>query len=384
MCLYPKKIINKKYTVTEKNGGNVPTPPIIGVDEFGYVKYDERVLYVNVDCGNCIECRKKKARDWQVRLNEEIKDYKYNYFITLTFSPAGLREIMFKAKIHECNAAAEYALRHALERYRKDFKKSIKHWFVTELGHEGTERIHMHGLLFTDTELEFEKIKRMDQGWQVKWKYWKYGFVFLGDWVNAQSVNYLVKYMNKVDEDHKDYKSQVLASPGIGRRYIEQIGKPTLHKYRPRATKDTYRLNNGAAVKLPKYYSNHFLNEDERELKWREYMDQEEVTIMGNNYSEHVGNDTLERITTKAQEENKFYGYGTDEKEWKVKDYNITRRMLTDEEKKERLEKMKNKIINLHFERTEPVNLEEYIELKKAGLKGSEINIIINKRGFNF
>ena len=47
MCLYPKLIINPKYKVNKKNGGNIP--PMI----------DERVKYVPIGCQKCIECKKR-------------------------------------------------------------------------------------------------------------------------------------------------------------------------------------------------------------------------------------------------------------------------------------------------------------------------------------
>ena len=47
---------------------------------------------------------------------------------------------------------------------RKRTKKSIRHWLVTELGHEGTERIHLHGIIFT----EEPEIIETD---------WKYGYL---------------------------------------------------------------------------------------------------------------------------------------------------------------------------------------------------------------
>lgn len=58
---------------------------------------------------------------------------------------------------------------------RKRTKKSIRHWLVTELGHEGTERIHLHGLIFTE---EPEKIETD----------WKYGYVHVGDYVNEKQL----------------------------------------------------------------------------------------------------------------------------------------------------------------------------------------------------
>ena len=50
MCLYPKLIKNPKYRPNKKNNYNPPTCE------------DDRVLYVPVGCGNCIECRNQKNR----------------------------------------------------------------------------------------------------------------------------------------------------------------------------------------------------------------------------------------------------------------------------------------------------------------------------------
>ena len=84
MCLYPKLIDNPKYKSTKKNGGNIP--PIT----------DQRVKKVPIGCGNCIECRKRKSREWQTRLLEDIRHNKNAYFITLTFSEEKLAEIQNK------------------------------------------------------------------------------------------------------------------------------------------------------------------------------------------------------------------------------------------------------------------------------------------------
>lgn len=82
MCLYPKIIKNRKYVSNKKNGGNIP--PV----------NDERVLYLPAGCGKCIECRKQKQREWQVRLNEEIRNNKMKgYFVTLTYSEENLQKL---------------------------------------------------------------------------------------------------------------------------------------------------------------------------------------------------------------------------------------------------------------------------------------------------
>ena len=61
MCLYPRLIMNKKYTANKKNGGVIPRLT------------DSRAAQVPVGCGKCMECKKQKAREWKVRLSEECK-----------------------------------------------------------------------------------------------------------------------------------------------------------------------------------------------------------------------------------------------------------------------------------------------------------------------
>ena len=98
MCLYPKKIENPKYKKTKKNGGK--PPPIT----------DIRVTYVPIGCGNCIECRKAKQREWQVRLLEEVKlNNKLCKFVTLTFSDQAITKLS-----NELSALHGYTLDNAI------------------------------------------------------------------------------------------------------------------------------------------------------------------------------------------------------------------------------------------------------------------------------
>ena len=62
MCLFPTLIDNPKYKPNKKNEGRVPPC------------FDERIKKVPIGCGQCMECRKKKSREWTARLMEEIKE----------------------------------------------------------------------------------------------------------------------------------------------------------------------------------------------------------------------------------------------------------------------------------------------------------------------
>ena len=54
-----------------------------------YIYYitDERFRYVEVECGHCFECRKKKRREWRIRNYEQLKETPHAVFFTGTVSP---------------------------------------------------------------------------------------------------------------------------------------------------------------------------------------------------------------------------------------------------------------------------------------------------------
>lgn len=306
MCLYPKLIENRKYKSNKKNGGIIPAIT------------DERTLYVPVGCGNCIECRKQQARQWQVRLNEEIKSDNKAYFMTMTFSEESLDKLtteVLKSKRYskkEVNEIATIAVRRFLERWRKEYKKSIKHWLITELGHTGTERIHIHGLIWTDKPQEIERI-------------WQYGFVDTGQYVNEKTINYIVKYVNKLDKDHKGYKSKILTSPGIGKGYLNRIDKK-LNEYKGKETKEYYKTPIGLKVNLPIYYRNKIYTEEQREQLWINKLDKNEIWICGEKLE--ANSQSEERTRKYYQMKNKRLGYGDDSEEWECKLYRKLRKRL--------------------------------------------------------
>lgn len=298
MCLYPRLIRNPKYKANKKNKGYAPIPP------------DKRVAYVPIACGKCIECRRAKTREWQVRLNEELKQNKNALFVTLTFSEDSLHELAKETK-GENNAMATLAVKRFRERWRKKFKKSIKHWLVTELGQTKTERIHLHGFLFTNKRENIAEI-------------WKYGYIYIGDYVNEKTINYCVKYVNKIDTKHKNYQPIILTSPGIGRNYENTLSFKE-SKFKGEETKDYYKLPNGAKISLPIYYRNKLYNEEEREKLWLIKLDKQVryVNKQKIDTSTDEGIGLYLRILKKQQELNKKLGYFDDSKEWKESEYNL-------------------------------------------------------------
>jgi hypothetical protein len=303
MCLFPKLIKNPKYKSTKKNGGLIP--PV----------FDDRVKMIPIGCGKCMECRKKKAREWNVRLQEELRHTKLKgYFMTLTFSDESLvkleeiaRQKGFELDGYELdNKIASIAVRRFTENWRVQKKHSLRHWLITELGHVKTERIHLHGLIWTD-----EPKEDLD-------KFWRWGTVDTGKFVNEKSVNYIVKYLHKVDIDHKHYVPKMYVSNGIGKGYLERFDSKR-NGFVEGRTDELYRNKQGFKMALPIYYRNKIYSEEERELLWIEKLDKEERYVNGVRVDISEGEEEYERLLRMEQAKNRRLGYGDDTVNWETR-----------------------------------------------------------------
>lgn len=330
MCLYPRLIKNRKYTVNKKNGGNVPEMK------------DPRTAYVPVGCQKCIECKKQKGRQWSIRLQEEIRTNKNGKFVTLTFSNEAIRELYLdiykniSANITGYdldNEIATIAVRRFLERWRKKYKTSVKHWLITELGqpnkkHQGTENIHLHGIIFTNTP---EAIRER----------WQYGFVYIGDYVSNRTINYCVKYYTKTDIIHKEYTAKILTSSGIGKNYINRIDKER-NKFNGENTKETYKTADGKEINLPTYWRNKIYTDEEREELWIQKLNKQERWVDGIKIDISKGLEQYYKALEAARTKNERLGYGTDEKNWNREQYERDQRKINLQKRIEKFAQMEN------------------------------------------
>ncbi len=307
MCLFPRLMKNRKYTKTKKNGGNVPEIR------------DNRVLAVPIGCGKCMECKKQKATEWMVRMQEEIRTKTNGQFVTLTFSDESLVKLqaeLRKYKGYELeNKTATLAVRRFLERWRKKNKVSVRHWLVTELGQKESERIHLHGVLWTEEDKE-----------EIEQK-WKYGKIWIGKYVNSKTINYIVKYISKIDAEHKEYRSIILASKGIGAGYMDRIDAEN-NKYNGEKTNETYTTRNGQKLALPIYYRNKIYSEEEKEKLWIIKIEKETRYINGIKINIKEGEEIYRNRLKQEQKKNNRLGYGSNVISWKEEKYIEERRRL--------------------------------------------------------
>lgn len=305
---------------------------------------DKRVGLVPIGCGHCMECKKQRATHWRTRLLEEVKHDKTGIFVTLTFSPAGMREL--RGKVQELpggtklkgyaldNEIAKMGVKLFLDRYRKysKDKKSAKHWLVTELGQTNTERIHLHGIIWTTEANLIDEKWQYGIVWRGKRKTRKEGnrvIEYFENYVNERTANYITKYIMKPDMLHPQYKSIVLCSPGIGRRYTESYNF-TRHKFKGKKTKRSYVTSNGYEIGMPTYYRYKAWNDEEREALWLMMLDRKKRYVNGKEICIKEGEEMYELALKHAQKQNNEWNFGSP-KHWNSKDYENQRRNLRTE-----------------------------------------------------
>jgi hypothetical protein len=312
MCLYSKIIANPKYKPNKKNGGVIPSVP------------DYRVMGVPIGCGKCIECMKQKARGWQQRLTEEIKRYPKCQFYVMTLSNESYKELYSKAPdlppYDKENFIITLALRYFTERYRKHNKIALRHWAVPELGGGRYEHIHLNILIWSALRKEI-----MD-------KYWKYGFTYRGDYVNARTINYITKYITKTDQKHKYYKPVILTSNGIGQAYTNSL-QARAHKYKDTNTDEGYRLESGHKLNLNTYWRNKLYTDEQKEKLWINKLDKKERWICGEriDLSKSGAEEEYYTLLEWHRERNKLLGYGDNSVNWNRKQYEESRRLYLQE-----------------------------------------------------
>jgi hypothetical protein len=297
MCLYPKLIQNRRYVPNRKNGGVPPVCP------------DNRLRQVTAACGRCYECRKQKANAWLVRMEEEWRANPHAIFVTLTIDDENFSKLKEAAESEDVHKISKIAVRRFLERIRKKTGKSITHWFINELGHENSKRLHLHGVIWGN-EIQMKQLVN---------DHWNYGFVFIGQYVGEKTIRYITKYMTKDDEDNKDFHGKVFCSAGIGKGYCNRIAAKE-NVFKEEKTNENYRLRNGAKVNLPVYYRNQLYTEEQREKLFLHKIIKGDVWVNGIKVNMHKNPELYLQILAQEQKHCRIL-HGDRPQEWRKEKY---------------------------------------------------------------
>lgn len=196
-------------------------------------------FYLNVPCGKCISCLKRKFNNYRMRLLYELNEHPNSIFVTLTFDNPSLSKFADNPN---------KSLSLFLDRIRKKYGKQVRHWFVAEYGKKHG-RLHYHGILFD-----------IDIGNDELFQLWKYGNTFVG-YANEITAKYIVKYLTKDDTKGISIPPRVITSFGIGDSFLTSPQCDLL-----KSQLATAITINGFKVPLPRYYLDKMYNEREKEI----------------------------------------------------------------------------------------------------------------------
>lgn len=211
---------------------------------------------MDVNCGRCLGCRTKQARDWSFRIMHEaaLQD---SYVIGLTYE-----------KLPPNGSLVPKDLQDWMKRLRRKHKGRISYYSCGEYGDE-SERPHYHAIVMgKDLFLDREEIGRR-KGYKVYQsdtldKTWTLGHTdleALGYGAAAYVAGYVRKKVSKLDsEDHYSrYKpdtgevveiapefSRMSRRPAIGKKWIQKFWRDVY----PR----DFVPSNGFEFRPPRYY----------------------------------------------------------------------------------------------------------------------------------
>lgn len=221
-----------------------------------------------VPCGQCLQCRIDKTRDWAQRIMHESKMHKKNAFVTLTFNNENLPST---------KSINKKELQLWIKNLRKKYGKGVRYYAVGEYG-EKDKRPHYHACLFnidvSDKTYHTDSIgnpynprkNKLHTSKKLE-STWKKGFVSVGE-LTYDSAAYVAGYVQKKitgKQAKKKYGektppfSLMSRMPGIGKTYYEKYKKDIF-------SVDGVVVNN-VLSKPASYYDYLLKKEDPQKLK---------------------------------------------------------------------------------------------------------------------
>lgn len=201
--------------------------------------------FVEIPCGQCIECRLQRSRRWADRCMLELGYHDSSYFLTLTYD----NEHIPKNPLYDEETGEVYAenatlvkkdLQDFMKRLRrayeyKGYDNKLRFFACGEYGSQ-TLRPHFHIIVFglkLDDLVLYKRNFNGDNLYNSAFisKLWKKGFSVIGD-VTWQSCAYVARYIMKKhlgkDSDFYDiYNIEpeftlMSRKPGIARQYYDE------------------------------------------------------------------------------------------------------------------------------------------------------------------
>lgn len=225
---------------------------------------------INVPCGKCIECVKRRQNDWKLRITKECESWSHVYFFTLTYRDSMLPcnlcyedvydEVLFHGRKPMCELQQKISypgssiystvdfddVRRWLKRFRTNYERehgskwNVKYFICSEYGPNprGTKRPHYHGIFMTD--LEYNDLLPMFNEWSEVYGRIQFDECGISREEKSSVANYVSKYCSKgcFESRSEDINAKRIKrayscmSKSIGLKWIEEHSNDWL-KYVP-------------------------------------------------------------------------------------------------------------------------------------------------------
>lgn len=254
-------------------------------------KKDYGTGFIGVPCGKCRVCRKKKSREWGLRIDHESHFYPNRcVFLTLTYKPEALEGTDYGLNYRDIQLF--------LKRLRKNGKRKFRYFVAGEYGaakNDPTEglRPHWHLIIFGHNFTEHNYCPDLNVTYPGRWdykiikgrKYWINNHLLTKCWPNGyHSFNdyepgaglYVAQYVTKKlggDSALQKYWRPNRNSDGTIRQraYIEGwwvnpemmrcslgIGKKYYERHESEIRETDSVQSNGISFSVPRYYDKLF------------------------------------------------------------------------------------------------------------------------------
>ena len=239
-------------------------------------------LMIDVPCGKCLACTKRRASQWTFRLMEETKVSSSACFITLTYEKTPISENGFRT-------LNKRDVQLFIKRLRKKCPTNkLRYYLCGEYGPNGTLRPHYHIILFNLPKSLISNPQKIADTWQN-------GFIQI-DNNNLKTIQYVAGYvtkgsferLNNQDDRLPDFS---LMSKGLGANYLT----PQMIDYYRKRQVACIVKEEGKIISMPRYYREKIFSKKELQAINKKYIEEQEFDfqekfLSGKDEHEHFKN----------------------------------------------------------------------------------------------
>ena len=201
--------------------------------------------FVEIPCGQCIECRLNRSRRWADRCMLELGYHESSYFLTLTYDNDHIpKNLIFDEDTGDVYAENATLVKRDLQLFmkslrstykRKGYDNKLRFYACGEYGSQ-TKRPHFHLIVFglkLDDLVLYKRNFNGDNLYNSQFisDIWKKGFCVVGD-VTWESCAYVARYimkkhLGKESEIYERFNIEpeftlMSRRPGIARQYYDE------------------------------------------------------------------------------------------------------------------------------------------------------------------